>query len=79
MPLTSQTGAPKKGQPQQKYARTKEMQAAFDQMKVLMAMDVLCAYQNHNKPSIFIPMHLTISLVCALCKMVDLLHIIAKS
>ncbi len=49
-PLTLQTGAPKKGQPQQKYVWAEEMQAAFDQMKVLMAMDVLCAYPNHNKP-----------------------------
>ncbi len=48
-PLTSQTGAPKKGQPEHKYVWTEEMQAAFDQMKVLMAMDVLCAYPNHNK------------------------------
>ncbi len=48
-PLTLQTGAPKKGQHQQKYVWTEEMQAAFDQMKVLMAMDVLCAYPNHNK------------------------------
>jgi hypothetical protein len=29
-PLTSQTGAPKKGQPQQKYIWTEEMQPAFD-------------------------------------------------
>jgi hypothetical protein len=49
-PLMSQTGAPKKGQPQQKYVWTEEMQAAFNQMKALMAMDVLCAYSNHNKP-----------------------------
>ncbi len=48
-PLTLQTGAPKKGQPQQKYVWTEEMQATFDQMKTLMAMDVLCAYLNHNK------------------------------
>jgi hypothetical protein len=38
-----------KGQTQQKYVCTEEMQPAFDQMKVLMAMDVLCAYPNHNK------------------------------
>ncbi len=49
-PLTSQTGAPKKGHPQQKYVWMEEMQAAFDQMKALMAMDILCAYPNHNKP-----------------------------
>ncbi len=26
------------------------MQKAFDQMKELMAVDVLCAYPDHNKP-----------------------------
>jgi hypothetical protein len=27
-----------------------EMQNAFNQMKTLMAADVLCAYPGHNKP-----------------------------
>ncbi len=49
-PLMLQTGAPKKVRPQQKYVWMQEMQAAFNQMKALMAMDVLCAYPNHNKP-----------------------------
>jgi hypothetical protein len=26
------------------------MKMAFNQMKVLMAMDILCAYPNHNEP-----------------------------
>ncbi len=49
-PLMTQTEAPKKSQTQQKYVWKEEMQAAFNQMKALMAMDVLCAYLNHNKP-----------------------------
>jgi len=28
----------------------RKIQAAFNQMKVLMAMDVLCTYPAHNKP-----------------------------
>jgi hypothetical protein len=48
--LKSQTGVPKKVQTQQKYVWTEEMKTAFDQMKMLMAMDVLCTYPNHNKP-----------------------------
>jgi hypothetical protein len=49
-PLTLQTGAHKKGQTQQKYVWTEEMQAAFTQRKALMAMNILCTYPNHNKP-----------------------------
>jgi hypothetical protein len=47
--LGSQTGAPKKGQTQIKCVCMEEMQTAFNQMKVLMAMDILCAYPNHYK------------------------------
>ena len=49
-PLTSKTGAPKKGEKQAKFIWTADMQTAFEQMKALMAMDVLCAYPNHNVP-----------------------------
>jgi hypothetical protein len=45
-----QTGAPKKSQTQQKYVWMEKVQATFNQMKVCMAMDVLCTYPNHNKP-----------------------------
>jgi hypothetical protein len=49
-PLTAKTGAPKKGQKAPSFTWTSEMQKAFDEMKALMAADVLCAYPNHNKP-----------------------------
>jgi hypothetical protein len=48
-PLTAKTGAPKKGEKPPPFQWTLEMQKAFDQMKALMAADVLCAYPNHNK------------------------------
>jgi hypothetical protein len=49
-PLTAKTGAPKKGEKAPPFVWSPEMQTAFDQMKALMAADVLCAFPNHNKP-----------------------------
>jgi hypothetical protein len=49
-PLTAKTGAPKKGEKPPPFQWTSEMQKAFDQMKTIMAADVLCAYPDHNKP-----------------------------
>jgi hypothetical protein len=44
------TGAPKKGEKPPQFQWTSEMQKAFDQIKALIAADVLCAYPDHNKP-----------------------------
>ncbi len=49
-PLTAKTGAPKKGVKAPPFKWTPEMQKAFEEMKALMAAEVLCAYHNHNKP-----------------------------
>jgi hypothetical protein len=49
-PLTAHTGVPKKGEKKTPFLWTEKIQKAFDQMKALMAADVLCAYPNHNKP-----------------------------
>jgi hypothetical protein len=49
-PITAKTGAPKKGVNAPPFEWTPEMQKAFDQMKALMAADVLRAYPDHNKP-----------------------------
>jgi hypothetical protein len=49
-PLTAKTGAPRKGEKPPPFQWTSEMQKAFNQMKALMAADVLCVYHDHDKP-----------------------------
>jgi hypothetical protein len=78
-PLTAKTGATKKGEKHPHFQWIPEMQKAFDQMKALMATDVLCAYPNHNKPFHIYTDILTTNLVHVLCKMIFLLHTIARS
>jgi hypothetical protein len=48
--ITANTGAPNKGVKAPPFEWTPCMQKAFDQMKALMAAEVLCAYPVHNKP-----------------------------
>jgi hypothetical protein len=62
-PLTAKTGAPKKGVKAPPFKWTPEIQKAFEEMKALMAAEVLCAYPNHNKPfKIYTLMHPIINL-----------------
>jgi hypothetical protein len=71
-PLTAKTGVPKMGEKHPPFQWTPEVQKAFDQMKALMAADVLCAYPNHNKA---FHIHTGASnLVHVLCKMIFLMH-----
>jgi hypothetical protein len=48
-PLTAKTGAPKKSVKALPFKWTPEMQKAFEEMKALMAAEVLCAYPYHNE------------------------------
>jgi hypothetical protein len=49
-PLTAKSGAPKKHEKHPPFQWTTEMQKAYNQMKALIAADVLCAYPDHTKP-----------------------------
>ena len=76
-PLTAKTGVPKMGEKHPPFQWIPEVQKAFDQMKAVMAADVLCDYLNHNKP---FHIHKDASnLVHVLCKTIFLLHTKARS
>jgi hypothetical protein len=49
-PLTTRTGAPKINVKAHPFKWTLEMQKAIEEMKAVMAAEVLYAYPNHNKP-----------------------------
>jgi hypothetical protein len=49
-PLTAKTGAPQKGVKNPPFKWTPGLHKAFEEMKTLMAAEVLCAYPDHNKP-----------------------------
>jgi hypothetical protein len=67
-PLTTKTGAPKKGVKTPPFKWTPEIQKAFEEMKDLMAAEVLCAYPDHNKPIKYTLMHPIINLEHVQCK-----------
>ena len=81
-PLTAKSGRPKKDErtPPFQWAADMQKQKVFDQMKALMAADVLCVHTLITiSLSISSLMYLITNLVHASCKKANLLHIIVRS